>query len=84
MEEVKKWLLNYAKNANDPIPVASVITTKKVNAPRPLASIRLPHPLTSPQETRKIEMVFAFQPETYSLKSDRKESSSIWLSAASQ
>ena len=29
MEEVEKWLLNSARNANRPTPVASVITTKK-------------------------------------------------------
>ena len=52
----KKWLLNYASNANEPIPVASAITTKKLNAPRRLASIILPNHVTSHQETRKIEV----------------------------
>jgi hypothetical protein len=32
--EEMEWLLNYARNANKPIPVASALTTKKVNAPR--------------------------------------------------
>jgi hypothetical protein len=34
LEEVE-WLLNYARNANKPILVATAITTKKVSAPRP-------------------------------------------------
>jgi hypothetical protein len=42
--------------ANEPIPVASAITTKKLNAPRRLASIILPNHVTSHQETRKIEV----------------------------
>jgi hypothetical protein len=45
LEEVE-WLLNYARNANKPIPVASAITTKKANAPRRLTPMRLLHPLT--------------------------------------
>ena len=56
MEEVEKWLLNCAKNANKPTPVASAITTKKVNAPKRLASTRLLNHATSYQETRKIEL----------------------------
>src|ERR1700726_1983979 len=55
LEEVEKWLLNCAKNANKPTPVASAITTKKVNAPKRLASMRLLQ-VTSHQETRKIEV----------------------------
>jgi hypothetical protein len=56
LEEVEKWLLNCAKNANKPTPVASAITTKKVNAPKRLASTRLLNHVTSHQETRKIEV----------------------------
>jgi hypothetical protein len=51
-----KWLLNCAKNANKPTPVASAITTKKVNAPKRLASMRLLNHVTRHQETRKIEV----------------------------
>ena len=51
-----KWLLNCAKNANKPTPVASAITTKKVNAPKRLASMRLLNHVTSRQETLKIEV----------------------------
>ena len=54
-EEVEKWLLNYARNANKPIRVESAITTKKPNAPRRLPSMRLPNRLTSRQKKRKIE-----------------------------
>jgi hypothetical protein len=51
-----KWLLNYARNANKPIPVESAITTKKLNAPRRLSPMRLPNRVTSHQGTRKIEV----------------------------
>jgi hypothetical protein len=54
LEEVE-WLLNYARNANKPIPVASAITTKKVNAPRQMASMRLLKHATSHQKTMKME-----------------------------
>jgi hypothetical protein len=53
---VEKWLLNYAKNANKPIPVVSAITTKRLNALRRLASMRSPpNHVTSHQKKRKIE-----------------------------
>src|SRR5271165_6906578 len=39
-----EWLLNYARNANKPIPVASAITTNKVSAPRRLTAMRLLNP----------------------------------------
>ena len=55
LEEVE-WLLNYARNANKPTPVASAITTKKVNAPRRLVSMRLLKHATSHQLTRKVEV----------------------------
>lgn len=55
IEEVEKWLLNYARNANKPTPVVSAITTKKANAPRRLAPMRLLNHITSHQKTRKIE-----------------------------
>jgi hypothetical protein len=42
LEEVQ-CLLNYVRNANKPIPVASAITMKKVNAPRQLTPMRLLH-----------------------------------------
>jgi hypothetical protein len=45
LEEVE-WLLNYARNANKPTPVASANTTKKVNAPRRSAPTRLLNPPT--------------------------------------
>ena len=51
LEEVE-WLLNYARNANKPIPVASAITTKKVSAPRRLTPMRLLNPLTHRQRTK--------------------------------
>jgi hypothetical protein len=51
LEEVE-WLLNYARNANKPIPVASAITTKKVNAPRRLTPMRLLNPVTHRQKTK--------------------------------
>lgn len=54
LEEVEKWLLNSARNANKPTPVASAITTKKVNAPRRLRSMRLLNHPTRHQETRKV------------------------------
>jgi hypothetical protein len=47
-----EWLLNYARNANKPILVASAITTKKVNAKRRLTPMRLPNPLTHHQRTK--------------------------------
>jgi hypothetical protein len=46
-----EWLLNYARNASKPIPVASAITTKKVNAPRRLTPMRLLNPVTHRQKT---------------------------------
>jgi hypothetical protein len=55
-EEVEKWLLNCARNANKPIPVESAITTKKLNAPRRLPSMRVPNRVTSHQRKRKIEV----------------------------
>jgi len=51
LEEVE-WLLNYARNANKPIPVASAITTKKVNAPRRSTPTRLLNPVTHHQTTK--------------------------------
>jgi hypothetical protein len=56
LEEVKKWLLNYARNANNPIPVVSAITTKRLNVPRRLLSMKSPNRLTSHQKKRKIEV----------------------------
>ena len=56
LEEVGKWLLNYARNANKPIPVASAITTKKVNTPRRLPPMRSLNPVTSHQKKRKTEV----------------------------
>jgi hypothetical protein len=53
---VEQWLLNYARNANNPIPVASAITTKKLNAPKRLALVTLPNRVTSHQRTREIEV----------------------------
>ena len=50
------WPLNYARNAGKPTPVASAITTKKVNAPRRLASMRLLKRAASRQKTRKVEV----------------------------
>jgi hypothetical protein len=54
--EVRKWLLNYAKNANKPTPVASAITMKKPNALRQLASMRLLNRVMNHQKTKKIEV----------------------------
>jgi hypothetical protein len=51
LEEVE-WLLNYARNANKPIPVAYAITTKKVSAPRRLTPMRLLNPVTHRQRTK--------------------------------
>ena len=50
-----QWLLYYARNANKPIRVAFAITTKKVTAPRPLASMRLLEQAESHPRTRKTE-----------------------------
>jgi hypothetical protein len=55
LEEVE-WLLNYARNANNPIPVASAITTKKVNAPRRLTPMRLLFPLKHHQTTKSAHL----------------------------
>jgi hypothetical protein len=46
------WLRAGVLGAN---PVASAITTKKVNVPKRLASVLLNH-VTSPKKTRKIEV----------------------------
>jgi hypothetical protein len=51
LEEVE-WLLNYARNANKPIPVAFAITTKKVNAPRRSTPMRLLNPVTHHRKTK--------------------------------
>ena len=51
LEEVE-WLLNYARNANRPIPVASAITTNKVSAPRRLTPMRLLNPVMHHQKTK--------------------------------
>jgi glutaminase len=52
LEEVGEWLLNCATNANKLTLVASAITTKKVNAPKRLASImRWLNHVTSHQPT---------------------------------
>jgi hypothetical protein len=51
LEEVE-WLLNYARNANKPIPVASAITTRKANAPRRLTPMRLLNLVTHHQKTK--------------------------------
>ena len=64
LEEVEKWLLNYARNANKPTPVASAITTKKVNVQRRLASMRLlKHAMNDPT-TRKMKV--RYDPEQVS------------------
>jgi hypothetical protein len=55
LEEVE-WLLNYARNANKPIPVASAITTKKVNAPRRLTLMRLLNRVTHHQKTKSVHL----------------------------
>jgi len=52
----EKWLLNYARNANKPIPVESAITMIKLNAPRRLPSMRSPNLLSSHQKRKKIEV----------------------------
>jgi hypothetical protein len=57
LEEVKKWLLKYARNANKPIPVESAITMIKLNAPRRRPSMRSPNHVTSHQEERRVEGV---------------------------
>jgi hypothetical protein len=52
LEEVEEWLLNCATNANKLTLVASAITTKKVNAPKRLASMmRWLNHVTSRQQT---------------------------------
>jgi hypothetical protein len=60
LEKTTTWLLNYARNAGKPTPVASAITTKKVNVPKRLISVLLNHVtsnhVTSHQKTRKIEV----------------------------
>jgi len=56
LEEVEKWRLNYARNANNPTPVASAITMKKLNAPRRLASMRLHNRVKSHQKTKRIQV----------------------------
>jgi hypothetical protein len=53
---VEEWLLNCARNANSPTPVASAITTEKVNAPKRLASMSWLNHVTSHRKTRKIEV----------------------------
>src|SRR6478672_3241476 len=58
LEEVE-WLLNYARNAKKPIPVACAIMMKKVSAPRRLTPMRLLNPLTHCQRMRS-----AHVPET--------------------
>ena len=51
LEEVE-WLLNYARNANKPIPVAFASTTKKVNAPRRPTPMKLLNPVTHHRKTK--------------------------------
>jgi hypothetical protein len=63
LEEVE-WLLNYARNANKHIPVVFAITTKRVNAPRRLASMRLHNRVRSHRKKRKIEV--RYDPEQLS------------------
>jgi hypothetical protein len=58
LEEVEKWLLNYARNANKPIPVESAITTKKPNAPRRGPSMRVPNLLRCHHKRKKIEVQY--------------------------
>ena len=60
LEEVEQWLPNFARNANKPTPVASAITTKKVNAPRRLASMRVLKHATSHQKTSKVEVRYHY------------------------
>ena len=50
--EEMEWLLNYARNANKPIPVESATTTKKVNAPRRSTPTKLLNPVTHHQTTK--------------------------------
>jgi hypothetical protein len=56
LEEVKKWLLNYAKNANKHTPVESVITMTKLNAPKQRQLMRLPKRLRSQQKRKQTEV----------------------------
>jgi hypothetical protein len=72
LEEVE-WLLNYARNANKPIPVASAITTKKVNAPRRSTPTRLLNPVTHHQTTKS-----AYVPE---INSERKFTATCQISS---
>ena len=74
----EKWLLNSARNANKPTPVASAITTKKVNAPRRLASMRLLNHVTCPQKTRKIEV--RYDPEQLSASHDKRVRTTLEIS----
>jgi hypothetical protein len=69
LEEGEKWLLNSARSANKPTPVASAITTTKVNAPRRLALMRLLKQPTSHQKTRKMEV--RYDPEQVSAPYDK-------------
>jgi len=64
LEEVKKWLLNSARNANKRTPVESVITMMKLNAPKQRQSMRLPKRLRSHQKRKKTEVRYDLeQPE---------------------
>ena len=56
-EEVEQWLLNYARNANKPIPVVFAITMRKLNAPRQLISMRGRNRAASHRK-RKIEVLY--------------------------
>jgi len=68
MRKMKKWLLNYARNASKHIPVESAIMTKKLNAPRRLSSMTVsaqsPNLETSHQRKKKVEV--RYDPERLS------------------
>jgi hypothetical protein len=92
LEEVEKWLLNYARNANNLIPIVSATTAKKVNAPRRLQFKRLPDRITSYTQTRKIEVRYdcakwssrSSGRKPHRLNIDSNESSLMWLAGAIQ
>ena len=56
LEELEEWPLNYARNANKSTPVASAITTRKVNAPRRLASMGLHNRVKNHLKMKRIEV----------------------------
>jgi hypothetical protein len=53
LEQAGKWLLNYARNANNPTPVASAITMKKAECAETIGVNEVAQPRNEPSRNEE-------------------------------